>query len=61
MMKILLSMVAGALMMSSMSVSAGQSAESTPVGPFVQCQLPDKSIEFMPAFFCELKKGKYHY
>jgi hypothetical protein len=60
-MKVLIGMITGTLIMFSMSVSAGQSAESTPVGPFVQCQLPDKSIEFMPAFFCELKKGKYHY
>ncbi len=37
-------------------------AESNPVGPFVQCLLPnEKKVHFIPAFFCELKKGKYHY
>lgn len=36
-------------------------AENNSSGPFVECLLPSGNIEFIPAMFCEIKRGKYHY
>lgn len=56
-MKKLLGLCAGALLMMPFTLQA----ENSPTGPFVECQLQNGNVEFMPAMFCEIKKGKYHY
>ncbi|WP_170064491.1 hypothetical protein [Photobacterium phosphoreum] len=56
-MKKLLGLCAGALLMMPFTLQA----ENSPTGPFVECQLQNGNVEFIPAMFCEIKKGKYHY
>ena len=56
-MKKILGLCAGALLMMPFTLQAG--AGNSPAGPFVECQLQNGNIEFMPAMFCEIKKGKY--
>ena len=58
-MKKLLGLCAGALLMMPFTLQAEGSGSSSPAGPFVECQLQNGNIEFMPAMFCEIKKGKY--
>ncbi len=66
-MKIITSILAIGMVISASSFSVqasnnqGNNAGSKPAGPFVECLLPSGAIEFMPAMFCEIKKGKYHY
>lgn len=60
-MKKILGLCAGVMLMMPFTLQAESSAANNPVGPFVECMLPSGNIEFMPAMFCEIKKGKYHY
>ncbi|WP_163921223.1 hypothetical protein [Photobacterium sp. Alg240-V54] len=61
-MKKILGLCAGALLMMPFTLQAeSHGAGNNPTGPFVECQLQNGNIEFMPAMFCEIKKGKYHY
>lgn len=60
-MKKLLGMCAGLMLLIPFSLQAEGHATNSPTGPFVECLVPSGEIEFMPAMFCEIKKGKYHF
>lgn len=61
-MKKLLGICTAIMLLAPLSLHAsGQGANNNPAGPFVNCKLPSGDIEFMPAMFCEIKKGKYHF
>ncbi len=64
-MKKFIGLCAGAMLMMPFTLQAeshgSHGAGSNPAGPFVECMLPSGNIDFIPAMFCEIKKGKYHY
>ncbi|MCG3885695.1 hypothetical protein I3271_13550 [Photobacterium leiognathi] len=60
-MKKFLGVCTGLMLMMPFSLQAEGHATNNPTGPFVECLLPSGNIEFIPAMFCEIKHGKYHY
>ncbi|MGF1726687.1 hypothetical protein [Photobacterium nomapromontoriensis] len=63
-MKKLLGICTAIILFAPLSLHASNSsggAQNNPTGPFVDCKLPSGDIEYMPAMFCEIKKGKYQF
>lgn len=59
MMKKIIGLILAAFIYSvSFSASASSSGDE---GGFVDCKLPDGSVQYVPAMYCQLKKGKFSY
>ncbi|MCG3885694.1 hypothetical protein I3271_13545 [Photobacterium leiognathi] len=46
---------------SSTNMNNNNSAQSSTSGPRVECLLPNGDVDYIPAMFCKIKYGKYHF